>query len=186
MLANEDEIREQVALLLVTGFETDRDIVRSMIESFDLQTDKEARHAVRTIVSEGSKAMAVAQKRWPRRTDCDRLDEAFEALEHKGIVARHNFTCCMTCGLEEIGSEMKRRSIGYVFYHMQDTERAAAGQGLCLAYGCRRGDEAGGLRIGENIVATLEKVGLKTKWNGRFSDRILVKLDWKRRRLRRS
>ena len=62
-------------------------------------------------------------------------------LEAAGIVARQNFTCCKTCGFYEINGEMEaaraqgRVVRGYVFFHMQDTERAAKGGDLALAYG---------------------------------------------------
>src|SRR4029079_1351153 len=72
-----------------------------------------------------------AQREWPSVTDCDRLDRAFADLNGRGIVARQNFACCSNCGHAEIGEEIdaeKERGtkvIGYTFFHLQDTERAA-------------------------------------------------------------
>ncbi len=129
-----------------------------------------------------------AQTAWPDRTDCDRLDDAFTELEARGIVCRQDFSCCSNCGETEIGAEMKGAEEvgvavrGYVFYHMQDTDRAVLGGGLYLKYGAvEPGDEAG-VGIGREIDAALTAHGLRTEWNGRLSDCVRVLLDWKRRR----
>ena len=64
------------------------------------------------------------QAEWGASTDCDRLDEAFAALNRQGIVARQDFSCCNNCGFTEIWDEVeeaeKQQPIeGYVFYHLQ-------------------------------------------------------------------
>ena len=43
-------------------------------------------------------------------------------------------------------------------------------------------DARGGQSRGYEIVAHLEKAGLKTAWDGSFQHRIGVSIDWKRRR----
>ena len=133
-------------------------------------------------------AHAKAEASWPQFTHCDRLDAAFAALERKGIVARQNFSCCGTCGSTEIWDEMDGARDagmpvrGYAFYHMQDTERAVDGDGLYLNYGAVEDGEAAALAIGRAIVEGIEAHGLRTDWNGKWSQRIGVSLDWKRRR----
>ncbi|HEU4968451.1 DUF6891 domain-containing protein [Sphingomonas sp.] len=145
---------------------------------------KEAQRLLRDALAEHS----MAQRNWPDRTDCDRLDDAFAALEADGIISRQNFTCCGTCGSAEIWDEMKAIEEaggavrGYAFYHMQDTESAAEGHGLYLNYGaCEEGEHAA-LAIARDIVAHLEDHGLDCHWNGEWGKRIAVALDWKRRR----
>jgi hypothetical protein len=65
---------------------------------------------------------------------------------------------------------------------MQDTERAAEGDGLYLNYGaCEDGEEAA-LAVANDIVTQLTAHGLRTEWNGSWNQRIAVSLDWKRRR----
>lgn len=51
-----------------------------------------------------------------------------------------------------------------------------------LNYGaCEEGEDAA-LAIANDIVTQLEAHGLRTDWNGSWSQRIGVSLDWKRRR----
>ena len=116
------------------------------------------------------------------------LDAAFAALEDEGIVARHHFTCCGTCGVAEIGDEIDAalaRGVpvtGYTFYHMQDTESAVAGGRLYLNYGSLEDVERSCVGVGRRIVEVLQASGLQTGWDGSLSKRIGVALDWKRRR----
>ena len=106
----------------------------------------------------------------------------------RGVVARQNFTCCQTCGHAEIGDEIaqaltKAEAVGYTFYHMQDTERAAEGGGLFLAYGSLERTEAAQQKVGWTIVEALRREGLAAEWNGDVGKRIEVKnLLWRRRR----
>ena len=124
---------------------------------------------------------------WPKVTDCDRLDAAFARLEEAGIVCRQNFSCCGTCGSYEIWEEMEEAQAqgvavrGYAFYHVQDTESAIEGYGLYLGYGATEEGEAAALAVGHEIVEALNEAGLTTTWNGQWSRRIGVTLDWKRR-----
>jgi hypothetical protein len=64
---------------------------------------------------------------------------------------------------------------------MQDTEAAADGHGLHLNYGAVEEGEEPALRIGNEIIDALQRHGLKAVWDGTWSKRIAVKLDWKRR-----
>ncbi|ANP47250.1 DUF6891 domain-containing protein [Candidatus Viadribacter manganicus] len=124
---------------------------------------------------------------WSDRTDCDRLDQAFEELESSGIVCRQDFTCCGTCGAAEIGAELddaEQRGLkvrGYAFYHQQDTEGAIEGYGIFLNYGAEKGGEDAALTIAREIVSVLQSHGLQPKWNGAWSQRIHVPLEWRRR-----
>lgn len=128
------------------------------------------------------------QKTWPRLTDCDRLDRAFEILERGGIVARQNYWCCQTCGSAAIHDEMLSAAEdgepvrGYVFYHEQDTEGAAGYGQLYLAYGSFSGEDSDSVAIGKELVIHLEEVGLEPRWGGKLDERISVDVDWKRRR----
>jgi hypothetical protein len=128
------------------------------------------------------------QASWPIPTDCDRLDAAFAALEQAGIVCRQHFSCCGTCGVSEIWEEMDTARDtgldvrGYAFYHVQDTESAVEGYGLYLNYGAVEDGEAPALAIAHEIVAALEQHRLRVHWDGQWSRRIGVALDWKRRR----
>ncbi|GAA3232447.1 hypothetical protein GCM10010532_068560 [Dactylosporangium siamense] len=124
-----------------------------------------------------------AQATWPERTDSDRLTDAFRALDAAGIVAREDFACCQNCGVSEIGAEATEAAParGYVFYHLQDAERAAEGGSLWLAYGLfdPSGDQAA---AGAEVVAAVRAQGLHVDWDGSAGQRIHVRLKWARRR----
>ncbi|MFC7105014.1 DUF6891 domain-containing protein [Nonomuraea rubra] len=93
--------------------------------------------AVRGVVAEEFAGHLAAQAGWPAVTDNDRLSLAMGELAMAGIVAREHYTCCMSCGIAEMGREISGLSgvRGYVFYHGQDVERAVAGGGVYLAFG---------------------------------------------------
>jgi uncharacterized protein DUF6891 len=121
---------------------------------------------------------------WPSVTDNDRLDRAFAALDRSGVVARQNFACCRSCGFAEIGDEVADPATaqGFVFFHNQDTERAADGGGLYLAYGSFRDEDRETAAVGRRVVAALAAEGLTAEWDGSPDTRIAVPVDWKRRR----
>jgi hypothetical protein len=128
------------------------------------------------------------QETWKNPTDCDKLDEAFAAMEEQGIVGRQNFACCQTCGNAEIVSEIKeyattKTPIGYTFYHMQDTESAAERGTLYLAFGSVTDSDEDSVEVGKKIRNILEEKGFSVEWNGSSEKRIgITGIDWKRRR----
>ncbi|MEU3645803.1 hypothetical protein AB0E59_20640 [Lentzea sp. NPDC034063] len=125
----------------------------------------------------------VAQQRsWQGETDPERLTRAFTALQHNGITARENFTCCRGCGQAEIGAEAGPDARGFVYFHSQCTESAAAGHGLTLLYGGFDGSSETTTAIGDEVVAALEAAGLHTRWDRDPGRSITVTpLDWRRR-----
>jgi hypothetical protein len=182
-------LRDHIKRDVASGFYDEDMILVRAVDSFEDEFDRaflngEAQRMLREEIA----AHARDQQGWPARTDCDRLDDAFAALEANGVIARQNFTCCGTCGSTEIWDEIDAvgkaggPTRGYAFFHMQDTERAAEGDGLYLNYGaCEDGEEAA-LAVANDIVTQLEAHGLRTEWNGSWNQRIGVSLDWKRRR----
>jgi len=182
-------LRDLVRRDVAGGFFDDDAILTNANDMFEEELPRpllrvEASAALRVALA----AHRAAERGWSDITDCDRLDAAFDALEEEGIVARQNFTCCGTCGATKIWDEIEAAQDegmtveGYVFFHMQDTESAVEGQGLCLNYGaCEQGEDAA-VAIGHRVVAALEAQGLRTEWDGRLEQRIGVALDWKKRR----
>jgi hypothetical protein len=139
-----------------------------------------------------AQAVALADRLWLERvaeqgswqgvTDPERLTRAFTALEEAGITARENFTCCRSCGQSEIGAEGEPDARGFVYFHTQCTDSAAAGHGLTLLYGGFDGSSETTSAIGKEVVAALEAVGLPTDWDRDPSRAITVTpLDWRRR-----
>jgi len=187
-----DSIHEHVQAAVEAAFESDVDILERTAEAFcdvGLEEDVIRQHATRSLTKAVEQHLE-SQKNWPAKTDCDRLDQAFETLESRGIVCRQNYSCCGNCGRVEIGQEITdmratgREVRGYCFYHQQDTESAVRGGGTCLGYGSVVRGEKASIDIGNEIVKALQDAGLKTDWDGSLAKRILVKLDWKRRRIR--
>jgi len=185
----EQELSEYVRRCLAGGFHTRQKAMEFAIEV--LSTNENDSYDLLAIAKPLAEKLyqdqLQAQTCWPAITDCDRLDRAFDELNRAGIVSRQNFSCCGTCGAAEIECEMKdeeEKGItvrGYTFYHMQDTESATDGYGLCLNYGSVVNGEEAAISIGHEIVDAMQRNGLKTQWDGSWSKRIIVSLDWKRR-----
>ncbi|MFE7598701.1 DUF6891 domain-containing protein [Streptomyces sp. NPDC057494] len=122
------------------------------------------------------------QATWQGETDPERLTRAFTALREAGITSRENFTCCRSCGQTEIGAEGGPDARGFVYFHSQCTDSAAAGHGLTLLYGGFDGSSETTAAIGHEVVAALAAVGLHAEWD-RDPDRAITvtPLDWRRR-----
>ncbi|MGW1747100.1 DUF6891 domain-containing protein [Streptomyces sp. NPDC002092] len=122
------------------------------------------------------------QAAWQGETDPERLTRAFTALQEAGITARENFTCCRSCGQSEIGGEGGPDARGFVYFHTQCTDSAAAGHGLMLLYGGFDGSSETTAAIGREVVVALEAAGLRTEWDGDPGRAVTVTpLDWRRR-----
>lgn len=187
-MSMEEEIRAYVRTDVRAGFYSNDEILSTVLETLVADyREAEVRAAASRILTEEREKLATEQREWPPTTDYDRLENAFAALEASGIVTRQNFTDCGTCGAAEIQAEIVTANKdgkpirGYVFFHQQDTEAAANGNGLCLSYGAVAEDEQAALTIAAEIVSALGANDLPTKWDGSWSKRICVTLKWQRR-----
>jgi hypothetical protein len=183
------EMERFIGRLVAAGYETPQQILVSVSDYMGDELDAPTiTLEAGPMLQRALQAHALAEKTWPAVTDYDRLRAAFAALEDRGITARENFSCCGTCGSTEIWDEMDDARnggatvTGYAFFHMQDTERAADGDGLYLNYGAVEEGEAAALGGAATIVSELERHGLAVDWDGSWGKRIGVTLDWKRRR----
>jgi hypothetical protein len=188
-----DEIRQSteefVRLHVAMGFEGIDAIHGAALDYFEDEDEFDVLEPylgqlTRALVGEHCRA----QKLWPVETDCDRLDFGFLMLEEeRGIVARQHFTCCSTDGHNDIWAEIHQKQqcgpvAGYIFYHEQDTENAVRRGKLYLAFGAvQEGDDAA-CEIARCAVEVLQDVHLDVTWSGSPRERILAKLDWKKRR----
>src|SRR5262245_40458144 len=139
-----EELREFIANRVREGFESVHEIVENAqhwayekYERDDLLTE------IKRLTADALAVQQSEEAGWGPTTDCDRLDSAFAALNAQGIVARQDFSCCNECGFTEIWDEVdleeKLHPVkGYVFYHLQCTERAIKTGQLLIAYGCVR------------------------------------------------
>ncbi|HEX8905836.1 MAG TPA: hypothetical protein VF771_13380 [Longimicrobiaceae bacterium] len=184
-----DELRRAIEADVAAGFYDDYEVVERAVDCFSDEVDPaELEPVAERLTAAAFEAHARAQATWPAVTDCDRLDAAFAELERRGIVARQNFSCCMNCGTSEIWGEVAdaqaegRVIHGCTFYHEQDTQRAAEGGGVFLAFQASEEGDQAAVRVGREIVDVLRAHGLSPEWTGTADRRIDVPLDWKRRR----
>lgn len=184
-----EQLRDYIGREVRGGFLPVAEIAEAAVEYLaDEAPPEDLQRYAEQYTREGLAAFAEEQANWPEVTDCDRLDSAFRALDSAGIIARQDYSCCQNCGHGEIWEEVqatlaKGRSVrGYTFYHQQDTESAVEGCGLNLAYGAAEPGEDALLQVGDEIVAALRATGLAVQWNRDVKKRILVSIDWKRRR----
>ena len=177
------EVEERVRETLAGGYATRAELAE-LAEDYLITDDR------RPVSHEQAIALAdrlwlervAEQATWQGETDPERLTRAFTALQESGITARENFACCRNCGESEIGAAGDPDARGYVFFHSQCTDSAAAGHGLMLLYGGFDGSSETTEAIGHEIVAALEAVGLHTEWDGDPGRAITVTpLDWRRR-----
>ncbi|HRP11781.1 MAG TPA: hypothetical protein PLK37_12155 [Terricaulis sp.] len=189
---NDEDLKQDILLMLTAQVRAGyRDREQIWLHAEDMCEEAGDGDALRQFASETLERLwreqRAAEAGWFGRTDCERLDQAFEELETTGIVCRQDFTCCNNCGEAEIGDEFEAvegRGIkvrGYAYFHAQDTERAVEGQGVYLSYGANARGDAAGVAIGREIVAVLTAYGLKPNWNGKLAQRIHVPLEWRRR-----
>ncbi|MFF1924857.1 DUF6891 domain-containing protein [Streptomyces sp. NPDC058221] len=122
------------------------------------------------------------QRLWSDETDADRLERAFTVLDGRGITAREHFSCCRSCGFSEIHAEGREDARGFVFFHLQGTQSAAAGHGLTLYYGGFDESQETTAAVGREVAAVLGEAGLTVEWDGSPGRAIeLTGLDWRKR-----
>jgi hypothetical protein len=185
--ADFDELHDFVKVQVAAGYASFDDIVDEAVEVFagTLPDPQALRAAAMAVTEQAISAHVRDQAEWPDTTDCDRLDAAFAELDQLGILARQHYSCCGTCGSNDIRIEMGqvRAARGFTFFHIQDTEHAVGGEFLYLSYGSATADRSDAVAIGREVVDTLSRHGLRPSWDGRHVNRIGLPLTWQRRRL---
>ncbi|MBB1259370.1 DUF6891 domain-containing protein [Streptomyces alkaliterrae] len=177
------ELAEHVRRVLVGGYATRAELAQLAEECLvDGERRPVSRGQAQALVDRLWLDRVAEQASWRGETDPERLARAFAALDEAGITARENFTCCRSCGQSEIGSAGEPGAWGYVYFHTQCTESAAAGYGLTLLYGAFDGRSETTAAVGDEVVASLEAAGLRATWD-RDPDRVITvdPLDWRRR-----
>lgn len=185
-----DELHGYIRHHIAAGYLEPDEIARYACEVFAEDLDPAVlRHHAGRYTREALAEHRAEQATWPAVTDNERLDAAFAALERAGIICRQNFSCCGTCGAAEIWDELAAvdhagaPAVGYAFFHIQDTEAAVEGAGLYLSYGAVGEGAAAAEAVGRAVVDALEAKGLTTVWDGHWSRRIFVQIEWRRRRI---
>lgn len=101
------------------------------------------------------------------------LQVAFTKLNEMGIIAKHHYWCCGSCGVAAIDVPTKPDgTIGYCFYHQQAAEQAAQSGILSIHYGDTYVDSPDATRkiiscgVAYAIVETLQESGIEAIWDG--------------------
>lgn len=181
------EIKDQIRLRIQSGFDTPQKTFDDIEHDYGDSPQWNPKQA-EILIKGNFIAHEVKQSEWEHTTDCDKLDEAFAELDRYGIIARHNFTCCQTCGhrdMEAITDDImaERYVQGYVFYHWQDTESAIRSNYLYLAFSSYADDAQQSQTIGEMIIRVLGRHGLEVSWEREPNKRICItNINWQRRR----
>lgn len=114
-------------------------------------------------------------------SDMIALYHAFDALESRGVLTRHNYWCCGGCAggalADEYEKDPKPSVIGGVFYHEQSAESAIDGHGLMLYFDALPSTEMFGEAqrvVGEMVATELRAQGLTVEWDGDASTAIFI------------
>ncbi|MGO2008558.1 DUF6891 domain-containing protein [Vreelandella alkaliphila] len=172
-----------VKTLVWGGFHAREDIQEEISDLLEEEADEDM---LRESVNSEFKKKHEAEKTWPRVTDLDRLDSAFQALRDRGVLCLHYAGYTMSDGhadsSEALNEYPKGTFFGYCFYHGQDVERAVSGAGLMLAYDHVNGDVPEKIKVAQTIQQELERAGFNLDWDGTANQRINIPaFDWKHR-----
>ena len=182
------EVREEITALVHGGFADVERIVEIIVCEMHEPGDLDERE-VQAYTLQCSTALEESKRHWPRTTDCDRLDHAFDQLEQQGVVCLQNAGYTQSDGYEDVREELRERTdaerfVGYCFFHGQDLARVVQGGGLLLAFGPLNAaqEHSLGLEVGQRVMRALAAAGLQAQWDGSFQQRITLPVfDWKSR-----
>ncbi len=125
---------------------------------------------------------------WPEKTDFDRLDAVFQALDKSGILALHNAGNTQSDARSDAGEAWYARGgpksgiRGFVFYHGQDLERVIDDGQLYLGYGVVEGSKAQAVAVAQEASKALAEAGFTVTVPPNADERILItRIDWKKR-----
>jgi hypothetical protein len=129
-----------------------------------------------------------AEETWPEKTDFDRLDTVFQALDKSGILALHNAGNTQSDARSDAGQAWHERGgpmsgiRGFIFYHGQDLERVIKDGELYIGYGVVEGTKEQAVEIAREAGDALAKAGFSVTVPPNADERILVTgIDWKKR-----
>ena len=192
-LDDKEELEEQTWAMILLGqneIEEFTQYFEEEIEEAGISQD-EANSYFETVVA-ARRVQQVALGGIPQSA----LTNAFAELETLGVVARESFTCCGTCGDNEIWHERddSRAWRGYVYYHVQDAEHIPQSRSTHIAYGgfvdqyftraqweefADEEKDSHYTRIvtelmNNEVVPVLQKHGIDVSWSGALDKRILL------------
>ena len=184
---DKDAVIEAVNFHVRSGF-PDADEIAEIIDETVLEPGEVDQDWLRTVIAGAFAEKQREEATWPKETDCDRLDQLFDALNEDGIIALQNAGYTQSDGISDVTEEYLEAGVedsgvtGYCFYHGQDLERVVESGDLWLTFGDIDGDDDKGIQIGHRIKKAAEAKGFEVEWDGSIETRLLMKgIDWKRR-----
>ena len=149
--------------------------------------------------------LASEKSAWPAVTDCDRLDRVEAALRERGILLWQVSPCCDTCTYGELPDRIavisdrhpgfQDRIRGYAFFIDQNMPEMLADStelSVYLGYGWVSLDkskvaeeiyEKNALEIAREVCECLRNEAFEVDWNGDFSRKIGVSINWQHRNM---
>jgi len=148
-------------------------------------------------------AQSAVKATWPPETDCDRLDDVETILRDRGILLWQVSPCCDSCTGGELPDRIdeldqrhpgfRSKVRGYAFFIDQNMANMLADDtdiSVYLGYGWLSQDESSvtpevyernALGIAHEVCDCLREHGFEPNWDGSFSRKIGVSLNWRRR-----
>ncbi|WTW95672.1 hypothetical protein OG216_20795 [Streptomycetaceae bacterium NBC_01309] len=182
-------MREHIELAVRGGFK-DADELEAWVER-ELGADyPELRDELNSLVAQRFREHRRREARWRKPTANDAIDQAFDKLNERGIIALQNAGHTLSDGWAEAHAAASARPTparGAVFYDSQGLECGVAGGGLMLAFGAFEDDlakrDAAGAAIAREVCDTLTAHGVRVKWEGTIHSRIEIRpFTWRKRR----
>lgn len=178
-----NDLKDIIRIQVKAGFENFKAIydmgLDFLYDKLDRQLNAKEENFVKVLVDSAFIVQYLEQKKWDTtlETDTMRLEEAFAELQSQHhILAAMHFTCCQTCGHEEMKSWLaqsdNQSTIGYVFWHSQDTESMIRNGYLYLAFGSRSQSEETAMAVANTVCDVLRKHGIEVDWAGAVRTRI--------------
>lgn len=183
MTENEKYLYDHFLISIKSGFESLEDIIEGAIEIIeDEGWQREISEGwVREILTKEYQKHEKASQFWSIETDTKKLNDVFNALCEKGILALHNVgytTSEALYDIEDVRNALEDDDVylmGFCYYHGQDLERVIEEEELVIGFGSVKGkNEKEAISIGNIVAATLKDAGFKVRWNNTAGGRITI------------
>ncbi len=182
-----EEAAEQIYKDVRFGFDTLEEILEGIVEM--LYNEEIDKNWIEQEIKEQSDLLIKESQNWKKPNDFTKLKEAFDELNSNGIIALNKAGYTKQDGYEDVGKvkeELKKHDVlprGFCFYHTQDLERAILPEigNLYLAFDSINEEDVEAIKIGKEIVRSLEQKGFSIVWEETVNTRILIEpISWQK------
>lgn len=182
----QNDILEQLSISIKSGFYDQGEIFTNIEDYlYEIPFDRDW---TRKQIDSAYAIRLKEQATWASVTDFDKLIQAFDLLNSKGIIALHNAGITKQDGesdSEEIHDSLLKKGIktkGFCYYHWQDVERVIDDNHLYIGFGDFNNSDKEALEIGKQVASTLESKGFKLNWDKTVETRIeITNINWQKR-----